>query len=103
MGAVQRTPFPVVGFDHELKSQPTGMRHRLMAPSSSAGLPIWPIDWQRVALQVSASVGIALFPGHAEDAEALRRLADAAMSAVKNSGQNNYAFARDASSLARRA
>ena len=61
-----------------------------------------PIEWQGAALRVSASVGISLFPDHAEHAEALRRAADAAMYVVKKSGRNHYAFARDAADLARR-
>ena len=61
------------------------------------------IEWQGAALQVGASVGIALFPDHADDAESLRRLADAAMYQVKHSGKNSYGFARNASVMARRA
>jgi diguanylate cyclase (GGDEF)-like protein len=62
-----------------------------------------PIDWQGASARVSASVGISLFPDHADDAEALRRAADAAMYVVKNSGRNNYAFARDPCVAAKRA
>ena len=62
-----------------------------------------PIEWQGAALRVSASIGISLFPDHADDAESLRRAADAAMYMVKKSGRNHYAFARDAADLARRA
>lgn len=50
-------------------------------------------EWAGEALQVGASVGIALFPDHADNAQALRRRADAAMYGVKKSGKNGYAFA----------
>ncbi len=62
-----------------------------------------PIDWQGQALQVSASVGIALFPDHADDAETMRRLADSAMYEVKRCGKNSYGFAPSVNDAARRA
>jgi GGDEF domain-containing protein len=42
---------------------------------------------------VGASIGIGLFPDHADDAQALRRAADVAMYSVKLSGKNRFAFA----------
>ena len=49
------------------------------------------IDDQEV--NISASIGIALFPGHGETPEALINKADEAMYAVKRKGKNNYAMA----------
>lgn len=51
-----------------------------------------PIDFHGQALQVGASVGIALYPEHGEDAETLRAAADAAMYAVKRSGKHGVAL-----------
>jgi len=51
------------------------------------------IEWQGHALQLGASVGIALYPEHAQDAQSLRRQADAALYAVKHSGKNGCGFA----------
>ena len=44
--------------------------------------------------QVTASVGIALFPDDAEDVDSLISKADTAMYVVKNSGKNGYGFAK---------
>lgn len=52
-----------------------------------------PILFSGNTLAVGASVGIALYPDHANDAESLRRLADEAMYVVKKSGKNRFAFA----------
>jgi diguanylate cyclase (GGDEF)-like protein len=43
-------------------------------------------------LNVTTSMGIAVYPEHAEDAETLIRYADVAMYQVKKSGRNNYRF-----------
>ncbi len=43
-------------------------------------------------LYVTASIGMAIFPDDAADAESLRRCADAAMYGAKNSGRNNCRF-----------
>jgi len=51
-----------------------------------------PLDFHGQALQVGASVGIALYPEHGEDAETLRAAADAAMYAVKRSGKHGVAL-----------
>lgn len=42
------------------------------------------------ALHVTASIGIAMFPGHAADADTLLRHADAAMYRAKYTGRANY-------------
>lgn len=51
-----------------------------------------PIDCGGHSIAVGVSIGIALFPDHAQDAASLRRIADAAMYTVKRTGKNNYAF-----------
>jgi predicted signal transduction protein with EAL and GGDEF domain len=45
-----------------------------------------PVSVEGLALDVSGSVGVALYPTHAEDAETLMRRADVAMYAAKESG-----------------
>ena len=45
-----------------------------------------PVSVEGLALDVSGSVGIALFPSQANDAEALLRRADVAMYAAKENG-----------------
>ena len=42
--------------------------------------------------RVSGSIGMVLYPEHAEDAESLRRLADRALYAVKSGGRNGCRF-----------
>ncbi len=51
-----------------------------------------PIHFSGNALLVGASIGIAIFPDHAEDPLTLRRLADEAMYQVKRSGKNHFVF-----------
>jgi diguanylate cyclase (GGDEF)-like protein/PAS domain S-box-containing protein len=51
-----------------------------------------PIRVQYRALKLSASIGISLFPHHGEDADALVRIADAAMYQVKSSGRNGWCY-----------
>ena len=46
-----------------------------------------------LGLQVSGSVGVALYPADAADREGLLGLADGAMYAAKSAGKNRYAFA----------
>lgn len=46
-------------------------------------------------MQMTASIGVALFPEHATDKETLVRLADKAMYAVKNRGKNAILFAEE--------
>ncbi|HET7308417.1 MAG TPA: GGDEF domain-containing protein [Gammaproteobacteria bacterium] len=51
-------------------------------------------------VQVSASIGIALYPQDGASADELIRAADAAMYTVKAAGRNGYRFYRDASAAA---
>lgn len=51
-----------------------------------------PISVDNLSLQVSASIGLTLFPQDKVDAEQLLRHADQAMYLVKESGGNNYRF-----------
>lgn len=43
-------------------------------------------------VRLSASIGVSLFPDHANDATALVKLADTAMYAAKQAGKNGYCF-----------
>ena len=43
-------------------------------------------------MQISASVGIAIYPGNGETAEELLMNADAAMYHAKGAGKNGYSF-----------
>jgi diguanylate cyclase (GGDEF)-like protein len=52
-----------------------------------------PIDCAGISISIGASIGIGLFPDHANDAQALRRVADVAMYTVKRGGKNRFAFA----------
>ena len=52
-----------------------------------------PIDYAGRQTSVGVSIGIALFPDHADDAQSLRRAADGAMYRVKRAGKNQFAFA----------
>ena len=54
-----------------------------------------PLDLDGNQVNVGISVGIAIYPDDADDAEDLIKRADKAMYAVKNSGKKGYAFARD--------
>ncbi len=47
---------------------------------------------ETVDVNISASIGIAMYPEHGETATELVNLADEAMYTVKHSGKNNYAF-----------
>ncbi|PIW26951.1 MAG: hypothetical protein COW30_12390 [Rhodospirillales bacterium CG15_BIG_FIL_POST_REV_8_21_14_020_66_15] len=49
-----------------------------------------PFTAKRETVMIGASVGVALYPEHAETAEALIRLADKAMYEVKRSGKRGY-------------
>ncbi len=51
------------------------------------------VNWNGHALQVGASIGVALFPDHALTAEGLRQIADRAMYEAKTHGKNRYQFA----------
>jgi diguanylate cyclase (GGDEF)-like protein len=53
-----------------------------------------PIRYKGNPISVGASIGIGLFPDHADDAETLRRAADVAMYSVKVGGKNRFAFAK---------
>ncbi len=49
-------------------------------------------DIENHKLHISASIGIALYPLHGEDAETLMKHADAALYSTKSQGRNNYQF-----------
>lgn len=52
-----------------------------------------PIDVDGYQLQVTASVGIALYPEHGKDADSLIKCAEQAMYIVKREGENEFRFA----------
>ncbi len=63
------------------------MLNRLLAAASE------PVQWNAEVLQVSASLGVTLFPQEEElDADQLQRQADQAMYQAKISGKNGYHF-----------
>jgi diguanylate cyclase (GGDEF)-like protein/PAS domain S-box-containing protein len=51
-----------------------------------------PVCAEHYDLNVTASIGIAMYPGDGEDLEALSRSADSAMYRVKQEGRNGYRF-----------
>lgn len=51
-----------------------------------------PFDIGGAQVQLSASIGIALFPGHGADAQTLMQHADEAMYCAKRAGRNSYRF-----------
>lgn len=53
-----------------------------------------PIVYDGQELSVGASIGISIFPDHADELDDLKRVADRAMYAVKASGKNRYQFAQ---------
>ena len=55
-----------------------------------------PFEYNDKPLQIGASVGLAVFPNHGEDEEALMKSADGAMYRVKKMGKNNFAWAGEA-------
>ncbi|MEJ5209929.1 MAG: EAL domain-containing protein [Burkholderiales bacterium] len=60
-----------------------------------------PFLWQGNRIDLGASLGIALYPDHAEDASSLIRCADIAMYAAKRSGRGWTLFAPDQSRMNR--
>ncbi|RQO61833.1 hypothetical protein DBR47_06830 [Paucibacter sp. KBW04] len=58
-----------------------------------------PIAYGQQQIAVSASIGIALYPDHADELLALKKAADLAMYAVKATGKNKYVFAQPLSAL----
>jgi diguanylate cyclase (GGDEF)-like protein len=61
------------------------------------GLPVY---FEDNDIKIGGSVGIAVFPKDADNAEDLHRLADEALYAAKNAGRNTYRFSGAATSEA---
>jgi len=59
-----------------------------------------PVDLSGHTAQVGASIGIALYPDHGHNAEAILKHADIAMYDVKVNGKNSYAFAPGSEEMA---
>ncbi|WP_110459019.1 GGDEF domain-containing protein [Shewanella algidipiscicola] len=57
-----------------------------------------PFTYGDTEVAISASIGIALYPQHSDNADTLVKMADKAMYQVKRQGKNNYAFATLSSS-----
>ncbi len=55
------------------------------------GVIAQPLLYQGQSLQVSASIGIALYPDHADSVESMMKQADSAMYQVKKTGKNSAA------------
>jgi len=51
-----------------------------------------PIDYKSTSLNISASIGVSVYPDDAENAELLLKAADVAMYHAKNQGRNRYQF-----------
>lgn len=51
-----------------------------------------PVFTGEAKLEIGASIGIAVYPEHGNDAEILIKKADTAMYHVKKSGKNNFTF-----------
>lgn len=69
------------------EAEPAGVARRILEEIAK------PVLWSGKPLQQGASIGIALYPDHADGALSLKRAADAAMYTVKKSGKNGLAFA----------
>jgi diguanylate cyclase (GGDEF)-like protein len=74
------------------------LQYRVSVAAGAVGLALrvldgvmQPIDIEGHRLQVGISIGIALHPGHADDADGLLRNADKAMYAAKARGRGSYA------------
>ena len=51
-----------------------------------------PISLESQSVNIGGSIGISIFPDHAEDTEKLIYYADSAMYYIKKTGKNGYAF-----------
>lgn len=51
-----------------------------------------PVELKEATARIGASIGIALYPEHANDSDSLIKLADKAMYKVKSSGKNGFGF-----------
>jgi diguanylate cyclase (GGDEF)-like protein len=69
---------------------------RAIAEGMRQAIAASPIPGDREGRTLTASIGVATFPDHAGDGEALFRVADAAMYEVKRSTKNGVAVARTA-------
>ncbi|MCG8615485.1 MAG: diguanylate cyclase, partial [Desulfobacterales bacterium] len=81
--------FLVIAVDIHSPEDAAGIAEKLIeAMTAPFALPAGTVN-------VGASIGIALFPDHGQDAEALTNLSDQAMYKVKHSTKNSFAFAGD--------
>lgn len=81
-----------------LLTEMTDRRHAALVAEKFIQRLSEPFDLGQHHLQVSASIGIAVFPGDGETSDALLRHADKAMYQVKAAGRNAFGFYKSASS-----
>jgi diguanylate cyclase (GGDEF)-like protein len=62
-----------------------------------------PFDIEQHTINISTSIGIAIFPAHGMDVKALMKKADEAMYQAKDAGRNCFRFYSSANSLTRQA
>ena len=78
--------FAILTSDHREADGPAFLAEKLLAAAAQD------FNLPDAALEISASVGIALFPADGQDAETLTQAADAALAAAKAEGGNTYRF-----------
>jgi diguanylate cyclase (GGDEF)-like protein len=88
----QDTLARIGGDEFVLLVQLTEQIDALNLASRQVGLIARPFRVAEHDLQISASIGIALFPGSGQNASELLMNADAAMYHAKNAGKNGYSF-----------
>jgi diguanylate cyclase (GGDEF)-like protein len=88
----QDTLARIGGDEFVLLVQLTEQIDALNLASRQVGLIARPFRVAEHDLQISASIGIALFPGNGQNASELLMNADAAMYHAKNAGKNGYSF-----------
>ena len=78
--------FVLILSDQGVEDSQHGMMERVIAAVSE------PCEIEGQELRVTCSIGISVYPHDATDAEALLRMADAAMYRAKDVGRNNFQF-----------
>jgi diguanylate cyclase (GGDEF)-like protein/PAS domain S-box-containing protein len=78
--------FAILTSDHREPDGPAFLAEKVLAAAAQD------FNLPDAALEMSASIGIALFPADGKDAETLAQAADAALAAAKAQGGNTYRF-----------
>jgi len=84
-------------------SQVTDAAHAASVASKAIEAVSRPYEIDGKTVRVTASAGIALYPLHGDDADALMKRADAALYAAKKAGKNVYRVSDEAKTPAARA